>query len=214
MIGGGVWFLLGDTETEQKPEYKDEITIRDDELDTVNPLELVKKAKEIEHVKYDSTMIFPGGERFSKVWISGPKMRMEGDIDGQTVVILMDENKGETIFYMPSQGFATKLNIGEANLNQEASMIDHTIDLLSLNHKVIGTERVDGKNCLVVEYESEFSSGTMWIWTSYGLPLKVEMETAEGTTTVIASNINFDRFSNDVFELPSGTQVKEMADFQ
>ena len=214
VIAGVVWFVLQDTETEQIPEYKEEVTIKDSELDTVDPLEMLRKAKEIEYIRYDSEMTFPGGERTSKVWISGTNMRMEVETQGQEVVILIDESTGEATFYMPTEGFATKMNIRESEMGQEKSMIDHTIELLGSDYKVVGTERVDGKNCLVVEYEDEFSSGTMWIWTTYGLPIKMEIQTSEGTTTVIAKNINFSSFSEDVFQLPAGIQVTDMADFQ
>lgn len=215
VIGGGVWFALsGNTESKEETEYKDEVTIKDTELDTIEPLELLEKVKEMEYVKYDSTMTFPGGEQNSSIWLSGSKIRIESNMDGQTVIVLMDEDKGEAVLYVPTQGFATKMNTGESTIGQGTSMIDQTIELLKENHNVVGTEEIDGKNCLVVEYESELSDGTMWIWTSYGLPLKVEMETTEGTTTVTASNVRFEKFSDDVFELPSGIEITDTADFQ
>ena len=78
------------------------------------------------------------------------------------------------------------------------------------NPVIVGSEVVDGKDCWVVEASAEGVSTKYWIWKEKGFPVKVEVDTAEGKTTMEYKNIDFGNIPDSEFELPAGVQIMEM----
>ena len=78
-------------------------------------------------------------------------------------------------------------------------------------YQIIGTEILDGKECLVVEYTvpAEQTTVKMWRWKEYGLPIRAEMTTSAGTTMAEYRNLDFGDIPDNMFELPAGVQMME-----
>jgi len=140
-----------------------------------------------------------------KMWVKQNKMRTEMTQQGQTQVILVDIDAQTMYVYMPEQNIAMKVNFAQApkSATEEAGAI------LNYNPTVVGTETIDGKVCLVVEYTVEGTATKAWIWQEYGFPIRVEVTTTAGKTTVEYENIEFVDIPDSMFELPAGVQIIE-----
>lgn len=78
-------------------------------------------------------------------------------------------------------------------------------------YQIIGTEILDDKECLVVEYTvpAEQTTVKMWIWEEYGFPIRAEMTTSAGTTIAEYRNLDFGDILDNMFELPPGVEIME-----
>jgi hypothetical protein len=93
----------------------------------------------------------PGGQTITTmVWIKGEKMRMESNLEGETVVNLFNPEIGKIYTYMPQQNMAIEMGF-DAN-EKEEDVLDEVGNVTAYNPEVLGTETVDGKVCLKVEY--------------------------------------------------------------
>ncbi|MDD4874063.1 MAG: hypothetical protein PHE15_03720 [Dehalococcoidales bacterium] len=137
------------------------------------------------------------------IWCENDEMRMDLEAEGEAVVYIWDGNTETTYIYYPSQNIALKVTTYEpAN-----SAVDKTEGIMDYNPTIIGTETLDGKVCLVVEYTYEGTTSKMWIWKQYGFPIRVEVTTTEGTTVMEYKNISFEDIADSIFELPEGVQI-------
>ena len=124
-------------------------------------------------------------------------------MQGITTVSIIDQDAKTMYTYMPAQNMAMKTSLDQAQepaAAEAASMADY-------NPKTVGTESIDGKTCLVVEYTAEQTTTKMWIWKDRGLPVKMEMTATEGKTTIEYKNYDFSDIPDSMFELPSGVQI-------
>jgi outer membrane lipoprotein-sorting protein len=160
-------------------------------------------------VKYDMVMTAPGTPTMTtQVWWEQNKMRTETTQGGQTIISLIDYDARTMYVYMPEQNMAYKMAFGQAPepaMEEAQSITDYDYD-------IIGTETLDGKVCLVVEYTDPAMQVTVkaWIWKEHGFPIRWEATTAEGKTIVEYKNIDFGDIPDDMFELPAGVEVFEM----
>ena len=135
-------------------------------------------------------------------------MRTEATVEGEATVMLMDLDAQTMYMYMPSQGMAFKLTFEEPE-----SAVEEAQSILGYNPVIIGTETLDGKVCLVVEYTVEGSTAKMWIWKDQGFPIRAEITTTEGTIIMEYANIEFVDIPDSMFELPEGVQIQEIPGF-
>ena len=158
----------------------------------------------IDSVQYDMVITAPGMETMTtKMWLKQDKVRTEMTELGQTVVMLMDYDAGTMIMYMPDENFAYEVPFEP----ETTSAVEEAQAIAGYDYRVIGTETVDGKVCLVVEYDYDGVSAKAWIWKEHGFPIKIVTTTAEGTTTVEFINIDFSDIPDSMFELPEGVTV-------
>ena len=132
-------------------------------------------------------------------------MKTQTTAEGQTVINILDHDAQTMYMYMPEQNTAFKMSYDPS----QTSPMEETQDMDQYNPQTIGTEVVDGKECLVVEYTVEDSSITSWIWKEYGFPIKVVSATSEGTITIEYRNIEFTDIPDSEFELPDGVQIMD-----
>ena len=134
------------------------------------------------------------------------KMKTETTVEGETVVMLIDIDAQTMYMYFPEQNMAMKMTF-----EMPESAIDEAQSIPDYNPVIIGTETMDGKVCLVIEYTIEGSTAKMWIWKEKGFPIRVEMTTTEGTVIMEYKNIDFSDIPDSEFELPAGvTEIPGM----
>jgi len=161
----------------------------------------------IEAVKYDMVMTAPGTPTMTtEVWWEQNKMRTEMTQQGETMISLIDYDARTMYIYMPEQNMAYKATFAPTT----QSAMEEAQSITDYDYNVIGTETIDGKVCLVVEYTYEQATVKTWIWKEHGFPIRMEMTTAEGTTTIEYKNIEFGDISDSMFELPAGVQIIQM----
>jgi outer membrane lipoprotein-sorting protein len=176
--------------------------------------EILGKVKDVGSLKYDMVVAYPDHPTAtSSVWLKGKKMRMETTVEGQKTVYLMDMNEQLAYLYIPAQNMAMEMNFGEAEESIGESPTEQSGTLMDYSPAIVGSEILNGKSCLVVEYSTEAGKTKMWIWKDYGFPIKTESTTAQGTYTSEVKNIEFGDIPDSTFELPAGVQMMEIPSF-
>ncbi|MBL7154961.1 MAG: outer membrane lipoprotein carrier protein LolA [Candidatus Portnoybacteria bacterium] len=176
--------------------------------------DILSKAKDIVAYKYEAVITTPGQPVITaKFWLKENKMRWEGSLEGKNVVYLIDEDKLTAYLYIPAQKIAMKMNFWEAQDTVGESPTEQSGSVMDYNPVTLGTEVLDGKTCLVIEYTDETGKTKMWLWTRYGIPIRTEVTTAKGITIVELKNIDFGNISDSMFELPAGVQIMTIPSF-
>lgn len=209
LIGVGVWFWLG-----SKKEVEEGVVPpgEEEEEETTESLtDILGKVKGITSFKYDMVVAVPGqATTTQKIWFEGKKMRMEATLEGQKAVYLVDISKQQAYLYTPAQNMAMKIDFGQVQESAGESPEEQTGYIMNYNPTTVGSEVLDGKSCLVIEYTTGAGEVKMWLWKKYGFPIKTETTTAKGTTVVELKNIELVDIPDSMFELPAGVQVMEM----
>lgn len=206
LIGIGVWVLMGgekgvEVENGVISENGVELSLTD----------IFGKAMGLTSYKYDMVVTAPDQAVITtKMWRKGKKMRMEGSFEGQSMVYLVDVEKNLAYTYFPSENMAMKIGLGKVQETAGESPTEQSESVMKYNPVTVGTEVLDGKTCTVVEYTTETDNVKMWIWAKYGLPIKTESTTAQGTTVIELKNIDLSSIPDSVFELPAGVEIMEL----
>ena len=175
-----------------------------------------------------------------KIWVkmseTSYKMRMEATVTdaseageiggetvavGETVVYLYDFGTGASYIYYPAHNKALDMSMPLETPGPGAtptptlgpsqeSPWDMSSWLESYNPTIVGSEKYDGKDCLVVQYTEGGENTTMWIWKQYGIEIKTETTGPQGTSTIEYKNISFSDIPDSKFQLPAGVQTISM----
>jgi len=169
--------------------------------------EILGLGTSITSMKYDMVITAPGTPTTvtQHCWVKGNKMRIEMTEEGQTTILLIDCDTRTGYAYMPEQNMAY-----EAAFNPTIqSAVEEAQAIIDYDYNVIGTQTVDGKVCLVVEYTEPTMQVTvkLWIWKEHGFTIRTEMTTAEGKFITEFKNIDFADIDDSMFELPAGVQI-------
>lgn len=171
--------------------------------------EILDRGAGISSVKYDMITTAQGMQgtppmtQTTKVWLKKNKMRTETTMEGQTVINLIDLDAKTMYSYMPAQNVAMRRDFAMAPKPP-------TENIEKYNPVVIGTETIDGKTTIVVEYTAEGVKTKSWIWKEKGFPIRTETTTAEGKVTIENRNIEFVDIPDSMFELPAGVQIMQI----
>ena len=176
--------------------------------------EVLAKAKDVVSYKYDAVITTPNQPAITaKFWLKENKMRWEGTYEAQNVVYLIDQDELTSYLYTPAQNIAIKMNFNKAQETVGESPTEQSESVTKYNPVTVGTEVLDGKTCLVIEYSAGTEQVKMWLWTKYGLPIRTETTTVQGTTVVELKNIEFGDIPDSLFELPAGVQPMQIPSF-
>lgn len=169
--------------------------------------DILGRAAGIASVQYDMVITAPGTPTMTQaVWVKKNKMRAEITQQGQTIVVLMDNDAMTMYTYMPAENTAIKMSWSPTT----KSAVDEAQSLSDYNPTILGTETVDGKVCTVVQYTVEGQTVKMWLWQDHGIPIRVEATTAQGTTVMEYKNIQFVDIPDNMFTLPAGVQITQI----
>ncbi len=214
LIGIGAWFLLGGQEwlTPTDGEGEEEGVEEGEEEETELLTDILAKTVGIASFKYDMVATTPGQAAVTmKMWRKGMKMKMEGTFEGQNMVYLVDMDTEVAYMYVPAENTAIKIGLGTVQETVGDSPAEQSEFIMKYDPVVVGTEILDGKSCLVIEYTTETADVKMWLWKRYGLPIKTESTTEiEGTSVIELKNIDFSNIPDNIFELPAGVQIMEL----
>ncbi len=170
--------------------------------------EILGKAADIECIIYEIVWTDPDMEPTNiKTWSKGNKERTELTVDGITQIQLTDMDAKTMYMYFPEENFAMKMTFPDQDLPA-----GDTEDISDFDTEIIGTETIDGKECLVVIFIENIPNGILiktWIWKEYGLIIRQEV-TSSGYTSIIEwKNIEFVCAPDSMFELPAGVEIFE-----
>ena len=207
LIGIGLWFWLGGKKGDGDGGF-----LPGDKAESLT--EILIKAKNVASIKYDMVITAPGQAAMTmKVWLKGEKMRSEGTFEGQSMIYILDRSKQLSYVYIPSQNIAMTMDFRKAQESVGESPVEQSESVAKYDPVTLGTEVLDGKTCLIIEYTTETEQVKMWIWTNYGWPIRTETTTAQGTSVVELKNIELGNIPDSMFELPAGVQMMEIPMF-
>lgn len=211
LIGIGAWVLLGGKKAVPPGE---EAVTPEEEVAELSLTEVLSKAKGVASLKYDAVITAPEQAAVTaKMWWKGNKMRIEGTFEGYTGVYLLDAAKELAYLYVPAQNMAMKMDWSKAKETAGESPTEQSESVIKYNPVTVGTEVLDGKSCLVIEYTTETAKTKSWVWIEHGLLIRIESTTDKGTSVAEIKNINFGAIPDSMFELPAGVQIMEIPMF-
>ena len=170
--------------------------------------ETLARASSVSLVKYDcvitgrdSTGISRGGID-AKVWVKGNKMRVEltrpeGTMEGY----LIDRNAHTMYVWYPPEDALKKIE-NAWEIPNFTSAVLWAKQIAIGNPKIVSTETMDGKACLVAEFVQGEIAVKAWIWKKHPFLVRMEQTTTNGKTTIEFKNIEFGDISDSVFERP------------
>lgn len=163
--------------------------------------QMVDRAKEIEYIKYDILSRRGGLEEFTlRIWRKNNKIRAEYINQLQTNTYFIDLEKEEYYYYRLGDRAAVILNKNEIEDVLKEDIIEKLISVIDNNYPIIiGEDRVDDKDCLVIQYNIEENiKGTMCIWKEHGLPISIE----EGAVKKEVKEIETEEIEDNHLNLP------------
>ncbi len=185
-----------------------------EEEKTESLTDILGKAKDVTSFKYDMVITSAQGETLTqKMWMKGKKMRMEATIEAQVMIYLVDTDKQVSYMYIPAQNMAMKMDLAKAQETVGESPTEQSGSIQNYNPVTLGTEVLDSKSCLVVEYTTGTESVKMWLWKKYGFPIRTETTTDKGTIVLELKNIELGGIPDSMFELPAGVQIMQIPSF-
>lgn len=172
--------------------------------------DLMKSARQAEGMSYDmiSTVAMQGQNQTfqSKVWVSQNKVRMEMEMAGVKSVTISNGN--DIYMYNPASNTAMKMSTLD---NQEQLANNWAEDDSYLSKmKVVGEEKMDGYDCLVVTVKDTETDAKMWLRTDIGIPVRMESKESGSDVVIEFKNIKVGAQDASLFEIPAGAQVVDM----
>ncbi|MDD2510691.1 MAG: lipoprotein [Syntrophomonas sp.] len=181
--------------------------------DDTSAQSLITKGMAVKNISYDCEVSLPEGEKMTmKALIKGKKMRTEmpNPEGGGNIISIIDSDQGFVYIYQPDQKTATKMGISMSQQDNTPSPQDTMESLNADIMKYIGKETIDGKTCLVYEFQDgNQETSKIWLWEDYGIPLKIE-SIMDGKKSVLEyRNVKTDEIPDSMFEIPEGTTIME-----
>lgn len=176
--------------------------------------DLASKYRAIPGMYFEMEMKLPetGQPVLAKFWMEKDNMRSEmASPDGSGTMINIVNGSKQEAYMIMGNNMAMRIDISQAQQGV-TSPGDTYKDIDQAQAKMVGREKVDGKECLVYEFSEEGQSGKYWIWEEYGLPVKAE-STIEGEKIVFEyKNVKVEDIADSMFELPAGVELMDMPD--
>jgi hypothetical protein len=170
--------------------------------------DILGRAKDRISVKYDMIITSPDAPEVTQtIWAKANKIRMEMTTGGEKMIVLVDRDAGVMYTYLPDENMAIRQTLDDTAPSSATDAIQSDEEHAP---RIIGTETLDGKRCLVVEYRGDDEVVKMWIWEDTGFPLRQEIATTGGKVVIEYKNYDFSQIDDSVFELPAGVEIITM----
>jgi outer membrane lipoprotein-sorting protein len=168
---------------------------------TIN--DILGKLAGVASVKYDMVTTVGTTVVNGTMWVKKNKVRFETSQGGQSTVMLINGDTQTAYMYTPSQNSAMKIDLGQA----PKSASDYANSITKNNPTTVGTETLDGKLCLVIQWVDAGTTTKAWMWEEKGLPVRVQTTSSQGTSTTDFKNFDFSAIADSQFDLPAGVQI-------
>lgn len=172
---------------------------------------LMKSAHEVPGMSYEmvSTITSEGQTMTStsKMWMSKEKMRMETETNGMKSIMITNA-KGEFFMYDEASNTAMKMSDTEDQDQFADQWAEDESDLD--NMKIVGQEKLDGYNCVVVSVTDMENDTKMWLRKDIGMPVKVESKMEDGSMVIEYKNYKIGAQADSLFQVPAGAQIMDM----
>jgi len=174
---------------------------------------LFKSVKEVKGMSYDMVSTMSGKDANmksqGKFFISGKKVRMEMEAQGMKSIIISN-GSGEAYMYMPATNTAMKTPLPKEK--PADAWAESEEDLADM--KIVGHEKIDGCQCVVVTVAAAEGSMKMWLREDIGMPVRMETGDASNKMVIEYKNFKIGAQPDSLFELPAGAKVMDMSNLQ
>lgn len=178
--------------------------------EAVSAEELLAKGAGVDEFSYDYVYQVQDGPKLThKLWFKGSNMRSEMETPYGVSLSIINMEKKVMYIYDPQVKYALQMPIDPSEFENQSPK-DFLEESDSSNMVFVSRELYDNKECLVYEFKDGESKGKMWIWEEGGMPLRVQ----SNAFTVEFLNFKIGDIDNSMFELPAGTEIKDMSMYQ
>ncbi len=147
-----------------------------------------------------------------KAYVKGTKLRQELFIQGQRAVIFTDSKRSLYQVLFSDQKTAVKLDVGD--IGNQAVNPSESVQTLREKSQLVSAEIMHGESSAVFEMTTTDATVKYWVWIDKGLPLRIEAVANTGQAILDFSDYRFGAQSDELFELPQGTKIVEVASNQ
>lgn len=197
-------------DSEEPPATQETTSEPDDKAPSAS--ELMARSSAISGLSYEyDVSLGDGTTATQKVWLKGQKMRteMSTSLGNDNMVVIIDLDDRAAYAYQESQPVILKMPIDELEFDT-ATPQDYAGHYDAGDMLFLDRESLQGKECLVYEIATGDAHAKLWIWEEYGLPLRIESETAGQKTIVEFKNTSVGNVDDSLFDLPTGMEIMEI----
>ena len=133
-------------------------------------------------------------------------MKIETSYEGQVEVYLLDKDTRDVYRWVSPENEPRETGIAPGEVSDFVSAMTMAEGISFFNPTIIGSENLDGKDCLVVEYvvgAADDITIKAWLWKEKRFLVRQDLISSQGTTTIEFRNIYFGDIPDSVFELPA-----------
>ena len=155
----------------------------------------------------------------TKLWTSGNRMKMESlyPETGESIIMVMDGEKGLLYMYQPSENTTIIMDLDtapssivpddEGNINY----IDAMKKLSEDGSVIVEKGTFEGEPVQIITGEVMENKNIIWISTKTGFPLKAEYyENGTLFSSSLFKAFNNEAIDSSIFDIPEGTQVMDL----
>lgn len=176
--------------------------------------EMSQKFQSIPGMYFEMEMQVPEADKpiLTKFWIKKDSMRTEmASPDGSGTLITIVNSAKQEAYTIMGDNTAMKIDIAQASQGV-SSPGDAYSEIDDAKGKLVGHEKVDGKDCLVYEMTDGSDKVKYWLWEEYGFPIKGEVTSGGEKIQFEYKNVKVEDIADSMFDLPAGVEVMEMPD--
>ncbi len=192
---------------------------------------LLNGASKIEYLQYEIKSSTTEGVFFSRYYQKGLIGKKEAYNDKTELIEIVLASADSDIFvhrYLPQLETIIKEDTTEMSEKDiveyffTSSVIQRAKVIAKKDFKIIGEEKIDGKDCVIIEMKEDYmlyntetemfekigeTVLAKWIWKDYGIILKMESNNKDGYFIEEIKNISFEKIPASFFALPKGKHV-------
>lgn len=159
----------------------------------------------IQTVQYDMIVTSGGQVSTTHIWLKAPKKwRSDMSAEGESLTTIGDLDSKTMYQCISFQKVCYETDLPE----DSAQPTDMAEDIEQYQPQVVGTDTIDGKECLLILYTTEGLSNKAWIWRLHAFPV-IRVETTGGPMGLAVTeskNIDYGPISDSVFQPPYEVQ--------
>lgn len=203
-------------ESEEETEEPEEQEAEDDK----DAESLLASTEEPDSYYYEQTITNESyGTTVQKYWFKGDNMKIEGEQEGQSYIVIWTEDFMANLD--PETMTAFKTNFGEDTEDMEGmegfgdnfDFDDDFGDEVEEDESItyIGEDTINGEPCYVFESVFQENKNKVWVHKDYGITMKAEVtgETADMNAVMEIKNLEIGGVSDSEFEIPEDYEVME-----
>lgn len=206
LIALGIWLMMSPS---QPGEPEDKLPVVDQEV-----IDVLSRAQEIEALSYDIVVDAPEVQFSGSVWHKGDQFRMEVALNGEERVFIMDFEEEMAYLFQPEMDQVTQGHVSKVPELMDYVLKEQAIRILDYYPAIAARETIEGRDYLVLEYKQYGDNITKaWVWSEYGLPVRVVTEEAGELIEIRAENIDLSPvISDELFVVPEFEEIDYLPD--